>query len=175
MSEIFLIEPSMQYAEAIMELKNEFVEYKSKMAGCGMLGECETAEDWIQSVQQFSNDATVPEGKVASDSYIAVRSSDNKIVGTIDFRHHINHPILEVWGGHIGYAVRPTERKKGYATEMLRLNLINCKVYGLDRVLVTCDEDNIASKTVIQNNGGVFEHSVTVNDRTVERYWIQLD
>lgn len=78
-----------------------------------------------------------------SDIYIAVRERDRKIVGIIEFRHHIDHPVLGLWGGHIGYCVRPCERRKGYAKEMLRLNLINCREAGLDKVMITCDEENI--------------------------------
>jgi len=68
------------------------------------------------------------------------------VVGIIDFRHHINHPILSVWGGHLGYSIRPSERRKGYGKEMLRQNLQNCLDRGLTRVLITCDCDNVASE-----------------------------
>nr|WP_314459456.1 GNAT family N-acetyltransferase [uncultured Clostridium sp.] len=105
---------------------------------------------------------------------IAIRLTDNKIIGVIDFRHHINHPILSVWGGHIGYSVRPDERKKGYAKEMLRQNLKNCKAFGLDKVLITCNYANIASEKTIIANGGVFEKEVYIDSNRLKRYWIQL-
>ena len=89
-------------------------------------------------------------------------------------RHHINHPILGTWGGHIGYYVRPTERKKGYASEMLRLNLLNAKQLGIDKVLVTCDADNIGSEKTILANGGVFEKEILVDDCIMKRYWITV-
>lgn len=75
-------------------------------------------------------------------------------IGVIDLRHHINHPVLSVWGGHFGYSVRPDERRKGYAKEMLRLNLQNCRSYGLSKVMITCDCDNTASEKTIIANGG---------------------
>lgn len=171
---IKLIEPTLQYADDIMAYREEFIQSGEDMCGCGNLRQCSSAEDWIHTLRMKANDETCPKDKVASNTYIAIRLRDDKIVGVIDFRHHINHPILSVWGGHIGYSVRPSERKKGYATEMLRQNLINCKAYGLDRVLITCDYSNIGSKKAIIANDGVFEKEVLVDEERIERYWIQL-
>ena len=109
---------------------------------------------------------------VPSTTYFAVRMSDNKLVGVIDLRHHINHPILGTWGGHCGYTVRPAERGKGYAKEMLRLNLQNAKARGIDKILVTCYPSNKASERVIRANGGVYEKTVVVAGIKIQRFWI---
>ena len=122
----------------------------------------------------LNHEETCPKDKVTSDTYIAVRLVDNKIVGIIDFRHHIDHPVLGVWGGHIGYSVRPSERRQGYATEMLRQNLQNCKNHGLEKVMITCNSDNVPSEKIIITNGGEFEKEVSVDDKRIKRYWIQL-
>lgn len=172
--EIKLIKPTLEYANDIMEYKKEFLQRGDSMDGCGNLRECSTAEEWITENELRESSKTLPPDKVTSTAYIAVRMSDNKIVGMINFRHHINHPILSTWGGHIGYSVRPCERKKGYATEMLRQVIINCKIYGLDKILVTCDKDNIGSKKAIITNGGLFEKDMEVDGDTIERYWIKL-
>jgi predicted acetyltransferase len=79
-------------------------------------------------------------------------------------------------GGHIGYLIRPSERLHGYGKEMLRLGLQKARQFGLTRVLVTCDENNISSQKVIEYNGGRFENSILVEGSPVRklRYWIDL-
>ncbi len=107
--------------------------------------------------------------------YIYVRESDNKIVGVIQIRHYFND-FLEKYAGHIGYSVCPSERKKGYATQMLKLVLPECKRLGIDKVLVCCVQGNEGSKKTILNNGGEYESTVYLKERDVylERYWIDL-
>lgn len=174
MSQIKLEKATLEYSKDIMKYRQEFLDLGDSLDGCGNLRTCSSAEEWIHGLNMLENEETCPKDKVCSDTYLAIRSSDNIIVGIIDFRHHINHPILSVWGGHIGYSVRPSERRKGYATEMLSQNLKNCKQHGLDKVLVTCSFDNIGSKKTIIANGGIFEKDVMVDEEKIERYWIDL-
>lgn len=114
------------------------------------------------------------EGFVTSNTYLAVRLCDNRIIGIIDLRHHIDHPVLGLWGGHIGYSIRPSERGKGYAREMLRLNLEKCRERGMDKVMVTCSQQNVASAKTIIANGGVYEKDVHVDGKVIQRYCIFL-
>ncbi len=174
MSKIKLVKPAVEYAEDIMTYKEEFLQSGDSMAGCGSLRDQNTVEGWLHEIDLLENEETCPEGKVCSSTYLAVRVDDNRIVGIIDFRHHIDHPILGLWGGHIGYSVRPAERRKGYAKEMLKQVLQKCREHGLSKVMVTCDENNIASKKTIILNGGIFDKDVLVDGETTKRYWISL-
>ncbi len=174
MSNIKLVKPTIEYTADIMEYRKEFLQSGDSMAGCGSLRDQETVEDWLHEINLLENEETCPEGKVCSNTYLAVRIDDDRVVGIIDFRHHINHPILGLWGGHIGYSVRPSQRRKGYAKEMLRQVLQKCREYGLSRVMVTCDAKNVASKKTILVNGGIFDKDVQVDGETIKRYWIKL-
>ena len=177
---IKLIEPNLDYAKDIWAFRDEIFEKdadnEDQFAGCLSLNTSGSAEEWIHICQLRKSEATCKEvgTEVPSDMYLAVRQSDDRIVGVIDLRHHINHPILGTWGGHCGYSVRPSERGKGYAKEMLRLNIQNAKKLGIEKMLVTCDADNLASEKTILANGGVFEKTIDVDGTQMKRYWIAV-
>ena len=114
------------------------------------------------------------DGLVPDSVFFCLDCDRNIFVGAVDVRHYLNEN-LSVTGGHIGDGVRPSERRKGYATAMIGLALDECRKLGLTRVLMTCDKDNIGSAKSIINNGGVLENEV-INEEGVpeQRYWIEL-
>ena len=91
----------------------------------------------------------------------------------MNIRHRLNESLL-LDGGHIGDGVRPSERGKGIATEMIRLALDECRKLGINRVLMVCDKDNPASARTIIKNGGVLENEVEAGGNVVQRYWIEV-
>jgi predicted acetyltransferase len=95
-----------------------------------------------------------------------------RIVGRSSIRHELNERLM-IEGGHIGYAVLQEHRRRGYATEILRQSLVVARAVGVDRVLVTCDDDNLVSATVIERCGGRFDSVNTAEDgHLVRRYWV---
>lgn len=171
-----LIEPTMEYEKEIQAFRQDFLSYGGSMDGCGSLRHFDNIEDWIEQVDMLKHTETTPLGRVTSTQYIYVRESDNKVVGVIQIRHFFND-YLEKYAGHIGYSVCPSERRKGYATQMLKLVLPVCKELGIKNVLVCCLNDNEGSRRTIIKNGGVYESTVhePEKDRLLERYWISLD
>lgn len=173
MEKIKLISPNLKFKNEIEEYKKEFILNGDSMDGCAGLGKIESFQEWIQILKDNSHVSTVRDGFVPSSTYLAIRESDNKIIGMIDIRHFLND-YLEKFGGHIGYSVRKSERQKGYAKNMLALALEKCKELNINRVLLTCSKDNIASIKTILSQSGVLENEVLEGKRTTCRYWIDL-
>lgn len=175
MEPIKLILPSEEILDQVWAYRRECEAAGSRMDGGGPIDTAGSPGQWLAAVRACAGPATVPEGKVLSTQFLAVRESDGRLVGMLQVRHYFNE-YLEKYSGNIGYSVRPSERRKGYAKEMLRLALPYCKRIGLDRVMVGCEPDNPASRRTILANGGVYESTVhePKEDFDLERYWIEL-
>ncbi len=156
-------------------LRQDYIDAGSDIYGAGPLLRMTSIEQWWDFIKKLEDPATVPDNWVVSEHFVYLRKSDNKIVGVIQFRHYFNS-FLETYGGHIGYSVRPGERRKGYATGMLAECLHVCRDFGLKQVLVTCDQNNEGSRRTILANGGVYENTVYYEPEDVflQRYWIDL-
>lgn len=175
MDSCILIKPNLSYESDIYAFRKEMLDANSSMDGMGPLKRMENIKEWLEFNQRCEGVETIPENWVTCEQFIYVREADNKIVGMIQFRHYFNE-FLEKYGGHIGYSIRPDERRKGYAKKMLSNCLHICKTYGLEKVLVTCIQGNEGSKRTILANGGVYESTIYCETDNVylERYWIMI-
>lgn len=170
-----LVVPKKKYEHKAKDYIREFIEYNSQIHGVGGLHRYENYDEWLNKLEQDSDNTKVKEGRVSADTYFFVREPDDKIVGMINIRHNLNEILLKE-GGHIGYSIRPTERRKGYATMMLKQALIKCKGLSIEKALIVCDKINIASARVIQNNKGVLENELYSDtySQIIQRYWIEV-
>ena len=173
MESIKLVFPTKNHEKLIEDFVKECKTYPTEMDGMSNVAEIPFFE-WLEKVKLdyagLSNDPS----RVPATTFLVF--NDNTLVGFVNIRHVLN-PFLNRVGGHIGYMVRPLQRRKGFAKALLKEALKYCKYeLKLRSVLVTCDHDNEASKRTIRANGGNYEN--TVNDETygeVERYWINLN
>lgn len=173
METIALIFPTKEYEAQIMDYKSEFEVNGDSMDGTAGLQKAKNFDEWFSVLTDNSKEETVREGLVKASTYLAVRLCNKRIIGMIDIRHCLNDYLLK-FGGHIGYSVRKSERRKGYAKEMLHLALKKCEDLNIKKVLVTCDKENIASAKTIMGNGGVLQNEVSEGKRITQRYWISL-
>jgi predicted acetyltransferase len=170
--EYALIRPADADRVDALAYKQEFLERGELICGSCLWLEYQDYEAWVRWLAD-SEAGRVPEGRIGSTTYFTRRVSDGRIVGIVDIRHSLS-PFLLERGGHIGYSVRPSERRKGVATAQLALALEKCRQMGIQRVLVTCDKENLGSARTIQKNGGVLENEVGEGKEVVQRYWIDI-
>lgn len=170
-----LVEPTMEHKDRVMDFKAEMLECGSDFDGCNGLREAETYEEWLDFRGREEKKGWSP-----SHTWLTVRQSDGRVVGIVNYRPSPLSDFLLQYGGHIGYCIRPSERRKGYAKEQLRLTLEECRKAGEQRVLVTCDhQGNPGSEKTILANGGVLENEVEDtaglgNSGWIRRYWIAI-
>lgn len=172
MPHIELTLPTPEHEASVMEYRDECIANQSTIHGSGDLDTFGTYDAWLDKAKR-DHDAP-DQGRVAATQYIALNDA-GRLVGMIQLRHDLNEYLLN-FGGHIGYSVRPSERRKGYASQMLARCLDEARALGISRVLITCDTDNIGSRRVIEKAGGVLENTVdspTTGKQTL-RFWVGL-
>jgi predicted acetyltransferase len=130
--------------------------------------------DMLRELAAAKDPATAPPGILPYEDFWLLK--DDIWIGLLTLRLQMNQQFLHS-GGHIGYVIRPSKRRCGYGTTLLRLGLKKARERGLSRVLLTCNETNTGSRKIIEANGGQFENAVVVEGQPDKklRYWISLD
>lgn len=186
MDDIELVKPEKKHKEIIIDFIKEHQDNGEFEIHGGALVEKLDFDVWLKQIIDNSRKETVHENWVVSSTFLAIRKKDNKLIGFVDIRHELND-FLKSYGGHIGFGVRPTERRKGYAFKILTKALTFCREIGLKKVMLACYKDNIASRKTIEKCGGVLEKEFALSelkgysfetgnssDKIVCVYWITL-
>ena len=165
---IIFKEPKDVTFEQILDYKEEFVLNNEIIQGAANMTALSIPE-WVKFVENTKYKETVTPGFVTAHTFFAL--DNDKIVGIINARHELNDYLLN-FGGHIGYSVRKSERRKSYGKKMLNYTSKFLFSLGLEKILITCDKNNIASKRTIESCGGILGNEVVEKSRTTLRYWI---
>ncbi len=168
-----LIQMNESLKDETLSYKHEFIQNNERIHGGAGLGDFSSFEEWLAALRDNSSAMTVRPNRVVASTYFARRTEDSRLVGIIDIRHTLDDKLADV-GGHIGYSIRKSERRKGYAKEMLGLALEKCRELKILEVLITCDKENHASARTIIANGGTFQDEVMDEGVIMHRYWINL-
>lgn len=171
--EICLVRPTLELKEEALAYREEHFQYGEEIIyGSELFDKTESYEEWLASVTRNTDPATVNENWVVTDTFFAVRKSDGRIVGIIDLRHTLNDFLKDL--GNSGYSVRPSERKRGYASQMLKQLLQAAEEAGMKELHISVEKENTASVKVIRKNGGVYERSFSYEGETADIYRIVI-
>ncbi len=155
-----------KYAQALEESKNETEETQLNKPAEG-----QSFENFVKQLNDNAKGINLPKGYVPATMFWLIDKGE--LIGRVQIRHKLTEFLLRE-GGHIGYYIRPSKRKMGYGTRIFQLALMETKKIGLSKVLVTCDDNNIASRKIIETNGGVLENIIEIENGKPRkrRYWI---
>ena len=169
---IRLIRPRDEHKNEALAFKQEFIDMGTPIInGSELLDQTDSYEDWLRSVTDNTDELTVNPDWVVTDTFFAVDENE-RIVGIIDLRHTLNDFLKDF--GNSGYNVRPSERRKGYATNMLKSLLDVARDSGMDELHLSVEKTNIPSIKTITKNGGVYERSFEFEGELADIYRIEL-
>ena len=170
---VSLLTPTTDLQEEYLDFYNEWKDSGETMIPWVISKNPANFPAMVQELLDAHNGINIPETWVPDSTYWLV-TDENKIVGAVNIRHSLTEHLFNA-GGHIGYGIRPSERRKGYATKLLELSLEKTKKLNITRALVVCDAVNTASEKTILHNGGVRDDDFIEEDgNVVRRYWIEL-
>lgn len=173
MKNLKLVFPTKEYKEEWYSIIKEIENENEKMIPFALKGETKDYDMFLKNANSNSKGINLPNDRVPADIFFLVNNGDNRILGAINIRYSLNEYLYN-YGGNIGYGIRPTERRKGYATEMLRLAIDICKEKSMDKILITCKKSNLGSAKTMIKNGAILENEVLEGNELLQRYWIRL-
>ena len=166
-----LIKPNKKYEKswkkALIEFENNQIMGFWNIPGLEM-----NFDEYLKRTIDHSHGKNLPENWVQATTYWLI--DQDEFVAHINIRHKLNEKLKKI-GGNIGYSVRPSAHKKGYGTNILKLALPKAKEIGLKKVMITCDDGNIASEKIIERNGGKLTEISNFEGQKIRRYWIDLN
>ena len=177
MEQLKLIKPTKDFEGQVLKIVQEFIDDGTTLYWVWWLKRfVDNYDGWLKYLKQNEHEETVDVNRVPANQYILVSEPDNKVIGFINTRLKINDSLLQHWG-HIWYSIRPSERKKHYATAQLFTVLKIYKNLWIEKVLLTCDKSNIWSAKTIQNCEWILENEIIdpVDWELIQRYRIDID
>lgn len=173
MQDVYLVRPALEWKDSYLDFYHEWIASGEDIVPWVVEKDPSDFEAMVQWLDDHSNGIDLRDGWVPDTTYW-LATADRKIVGAVNIRHELT-PWLMDRGGHIGYGIRPSERRKGYATKLLSQSLQKLKELGAHQALVVCDESNVASaKTILNNGGKEDEHFIEENGNVIRRFWIEI-
>lgn len=166
-----LYSPSIEYRDAFLKMARDYQRSGEDRYQIENIEDPDVFHQYVSVKWNESQGIDLKPGRVPSSTFWMME--EDTIYGVSRLRHVLTESLL-LEAGHIGYDIPPSHRRKGYGTQLLGLTLGKARVMGLERVLVTCDSDNIGSQRIIINNGGVLENEMEHDGKIVCRYWIDL-
>lgn len=167
----YLQKPTIADETAFLACVKEWVDLKEAMVPHSSMVTQPTYIEYLQHLATMEDIQLLPPSRVPATLWMFC-SDEEGIIGMVSIRHFLND-TLRLIGGHIGYGIRPSKRGKGYAKTMLELALLKAKEYGINEVMITCDESNERSRKTILSCGGVYRQTVSVDQQVIEQYWVQ--
>lgn len=170
---ISLLTPTTDLQEEYLDFYNEWKDSGETMIPWVITKDPSNFPAMVQELLDAHNGINLPDSWVPDSTYWLV-TDHNRIVEAVNIRHSLTEHLFNA-GGHIGYGIRPSERRKGYATKLLALSLEKAKQLNITKALIVCDEVNTASEKTILHNGGLRDEDFIEEDgNVVRRFWIEL-
>jgi len=180
MDRFYFEKPSLERKNEIIDYLDEFVRFGSDINGSGSLDKIYDGYTFEEALDRClkmeDEDYAKSVNRCPGKTFLLIREDDNRIVGSINIRWNLNEEMLR-FGGHIGYGIRPTERRKGYNKINLYMGIIEARKVGLDRIMLDCDVNNLGSDKTLKALGGKLERTeIDPSDGTLTNvYWFNVD